>query len=92
MSKRRLSDTAILAVALFATTGAVLAYNIYSSDGGSVSVSLSDMIRTEESANMLITECAAELLENGTVHTSTAPEDAPTLPTLLPPIVTPPTE
>ena len=92
MPKRRCTDTVILAVALFATTGAVLAYNIYSSDGGSISVSLSDMIRTEQSTDMLITECAAELLENGALHASVAPEDAPSLPTLLPPIVTPPAE
>lgn len=92
MPKRRLSDTVILAVALFAATGAVLAYNIYSSDGGSISVSLSDMIRTEPTSELLITECAAELLENGTINASATPEEAPSLPTLLPPIVTPPTE
>lgn len=92
MPKRHRLDTVLLAVALFATTGAVLAYNIYSSDGGGISVSLSDMIRTEKSSELLITECAVEILENGTLYTSAAPEDAATLPTLLPPIVTPPAE
>ena len=89
MSKRRKADTFILAGALFVTTGAILAYNIYSSDGGDVSVSLSELLHEDTVSASLISECAAANLDKGdTVHTSASP----TKPPLLPPIVTPPIE
>lgn len=90
MPKRRRIDTFLLAGALFVTTGAILAYNIYSSDGGDVSVSLSDLLSKDTVSASLLSECAAShLSEDETVYTSVMPTKHPTL---LPPIVTPPIE
>ena len=94
MSKRRKIDTILLAVTLFATSGAVLAYNIYSSDGGSITVSLSELVAQEPTASAaLMHPCAQANLESGsTVYASTEPEPVPGVGAVLPPIVTPPTE
>lgn len=92
MSKRHGIDTVILAAALFLTTGAVLFYNIKSSDGGSVSVSLSDLMEKDTSAS-LVSECAAaHLSKEKSVYTSAAADDSNPFDYLLPPILTPPTE
>ncbi len=93
MSKRHGIDTVILAAALFLTTGAVLFYNIHSSDGGSVSVSLSDLLESDEAAGSLVNEyAAAHLSEEKSVYTSVEADAENPFEYLLPPIVTPPTE
>lgn len=93
MSKTRRSDTFLLAAALFITSGAVLFYNIATSDGAGVTVSLSELVQTEDALSVsLMHEAAAQnLLSGDTVYTGTVPTEAPTG-ALLPPIVTPPTE
>ncbi len=91
MSKRRKIDTLLLAVALFVTSGAVLAYNVITSDGGGISVSLSELTMDDVVSVSLIHDAAAENLQNGTVFVGAVPEEAPVGAT-LPPIVTPPTE
>ncbi len=91
MSKRRKIDTFLLAAALFVTSGAVLAYNIATSDGGGVSVSLSDLTENDAVSVSLIHDAAAENLQNDSILVNTTPTDAPVGAT-LPPIVTPPTE
>lgn len=93
MSKRLKVDTVILAAALFLTTGAVLFYNIKSSDGGSISVSLSDLLEGDSTSASLVSECAAaHLSEEKSVYTSAAADAVNPFDHLLPPIVTPPTE
>lgn len=91
MSKRRKIDTFLLAAALFVTSGAVLAYNIATSDGGGVSVSLSDLTENDAVSVSLIHDAAAENLQNDSILVNTEPADSPVGAT-LPPIVTPPTE
>ena len=93
MSKRHGIDTVILAVALFLTTGAVLFYNIRSSDGGSISVALSDLVDTEKDVGSLVSECAAaHLSQEKSVYTSAAADAQNPFEYLLPSIVTPPTQ
>lgn len=91
MSKRHKIDTLLLAVALFVTSGAVLAYNVSTSDGGGISVSLSELTASDAVSVSLIHDAAAENLLNDTVLVGAVPEEAPVGAT-LPPIVTPPTE
>ncbi len=92
MSKRHGIDTVILAAALFVTTGAVLLYNINSSDGGSVSVSLSDLVEGEGSGSLVSESAAVHLSQEKSVYTSVAADAEKAFEYLLPPIVTPPTE
>ena len=95
MLKRRKIDTFLLAVALFVTSGAVLAYNILTSDGGGISVSLSDIIENDSVPVSLIHDATMEHILNDTVLVGAVPESAPSealVGATLPPIVTPPSE
>lgn len=94
MPKRHKIDTLLLAVTLFSVSGAVLAYNIYSSDGGGVTVSLSELIEqgTAVSVSLIHEHAEANLTKDDTVYTSAEPTSVSGAGTLLPPIVTPPTE
>ncbi len=95
MLKRRKVDTLLLAAALFVTSGGVLAYNVITSDGGGISVSLSELTMDGAVSVSLIHEAAAENLQNGTVFVGTTPKAAPNeapVGATLPPIITPPTE
>lgn len=95
MLKRRKIDTFLLAAALFVISGAVLTYNVLTSDGGGISVSLSDIIENNAVSVSLIHDAAAENLQSDTVFVGAVPEIAPSeaaVGATLPPIVTPPTE
>ncbi len=91
MSKRHKLDTFLLAAALFLTSGAVLAYNILTSDGAGISVSLTDLVENDAVPVSLIHDAAAENLQNNSILVNAEPSDTPVGAT-LPPIVTPPTE
>ena len=95
MSQRRKADTLLLTAALFAISGAVLTYNVLTSDGGGISVSLSDLTASDAVSVSLIHDAAAENLQNETVFVGATPESVPKeapVGATLPPRVTPPTE
>ena len=95
MPKRHKSDIFLLVAALFVTSGAVLAYNVATSDGGGISVSLSDIVENDAVSVSLIYNAAEENLQNGAVLVSVTPDAAPSespVGATLPPIVAPPTE
>ena len=91
MSKRKNTDTLLLAAALFLTSGAVLTYNILTSDGGGISVSLTELAENDAVSVSLIYDAAAENLQNDSIPVNAEPSNIPVGAT-LPPIVTPPTE
>ena len=95
MKKHPKLDTFILALTLFATSGAILAYNLHTVGGGELAVSLYDLIEdTSAQGSAVSTYSEANILSKESIFTSGSPSAAPadTLGTseLLPPIVTPP--
>ena len=90
MSSYRRLDKIMLAAALFTVSGAVLAYNIGTAEGGAISVSLADIAAYRPAEVSLLSEAAeANLLTGGSVFTAAEPAKAPRDYELLDPIVHP---
>ncbi len=89
--KRRKFDNVILAVMLFALSGASLAYNLYTAESGDVAVSLSELVSTEYTEASAISEyAAANLMNDESIAVDAAPIEPPRSYELLDPIVVPP--
>ncbi len=97
MKKRKNLDTVILALTLFAVSGAILAYNIHTMESGELAVSLYELVKDSSTQKSAISSFAeANLLRDDSIFTGTVPTETPaetlTSNELLPPIVTPPAE
>ena len=87
-NKHRKIDRIMLAVSLFTVTGAVLAYNLQTALGGTLTVSLSDL---HESVHPLVSaisdSAAAHLTARESVYTAAKPSEPPRDYVLAEPIV-----
>lgn len=91
MHKQRKADHILLAVALFAISGASLAYNIRTAESGDISVSLSELVEYEgEKASAISEYTAANITYSDAVAAAAKPAAPPSSYELLPPILTPP--
>ncbi len=91
MYKHRKIDHILLAVTLFAISGACLAYNIRTAESGDISVSLSELVDYDaEKASAISDYAVANIAHNDAVAAAAKPATPPTSYELLPPIITPP--
>ena len=91
MYKHRKTDHILLAVTLFAISGACLAYNVRTAESGAISVSLSELIEFEaEKASAISEYVASNISYRDAVAVAAPPTAPPSSHELLPPIITPP--
>ena len=90
MSSYRRLDKIMLAAALFTVSGAILAYNIQTAEGGEISITLADITAYQPAEVSLLSEAAeANLTTGDSIFTAAAPSAAPRDYELLDPIVHP---